>query len=210
MLLDGIPLVNFTLKVGHHAGGGLTSTIVEAGHGSDTRLSAVTTGSLRESVSNSFGPSRWSSTHRRKMVGTTRSHTGFLRPRVFHILGQSSVLLLDLCDLWSTVILVDVILPVFQNGVLFLSEVSFHLNTLVKLLESHIVNSFRSSKTSDFILYKKRHRISVDNGLAVFSCTRSISDGISYRTTPGGRVSGNSESSLDFPYAVFRTNGTLR
>jgi hypothetical protein len=209
MLLDGIPLIYFTLKVRHHAGRSLTSTIVEAGDGSVTGSSAVTTGSLGESVSDSFGPSRWSSANWRKVVGATRSHTGFLRPHLLHILGQSSVLLLDLSNLWSAVVLVDVILSVFQNGVFFLSEVSFHLNTLVKLFESHIVNSFRSSKTSDLILNKERHRISAGDGLTVFICNGSIGNGVSYRTGPG-RVSGLSKGSLDFPYAVLRTNGTLR
>jgi MFS superfamily sulfate permease-like transporter len=46
MLLDGIPFVDLTLKVGHHAGGSLTGTIVEARNGSQTRMSAVTAGSL--------------------------------------------------------------------------------------------------------------------------------------------------------------------
>ena len=214
MLLNGIPLVDFTLQVTHHARGGLTGTVVEARNGSQTGVSTVTTRSLWKSVSNSLCPGSRSSTNRWKVICsqltilTAWSHALFLRSNVLHILCKPSVLLLHLSNLWSSIILVDVILPVFQNCILFLSEVSFHLNALVKLFKSDVVNSLSSSKTSDFLFNEKRQLISV-NGLAVLSCMGSRGDSISDGPRPC-RGSSNSESGLYFPNTVLRANGTLR
>lgn len=155
MLLDSIPFVDFTLQIGHYTGWVLTGTIVEAGYWSEAGVSAVTTGSLWESVLNSFGPRSWSSANLGKVV--YRPLVAWpLTASILHILSKSSVLLLYLSDLRCDILLVDVVLPVFQNGVFLLSEVGFHLDTLVQFLESHIVNSFSRCKTSNLVLDKHR------------------------------------------------------